>query len=83
MTGVMVTDGIKSKVAAFLYFFEIFNVSKTSPRLQMVEMKSIFVNKVIVNLKGSRGKYIMKCTYIPIKQMAITHRIYFNLVLLK
>ena len=60
MTGVIVSDGIKSKVAIFLYDFAISKVTKASPRLQIIAIKNIFTSKMGLRLKGSSGKKIMQ-----------------------
>jgi len=56
MSGVIVTDGIKSKVDIPLYVFEIFNVISARPALKKIAIKNIFANRIGVSLKGSSGK---------------------------
>lgn len=56
MSGVIVTEGIKSKVDILLYVFEIFKVISARLVLKKIAIKNIFVNRIGVSLKGSSGK---------------------------
>ncbi len=80
MSGVSVTDGIKSKVDNFLYFFEIFKVINARPALEKVAMKNIFVKRIGVSLKGSSGKYIEKWMYKAIIKGIMAHKICLKLI---
>jgi len=56
MIGEITREGINKTVSIFLYFLILSIAIKARPILQRKEKKTIFINKISVSLKGSRGK---------------------------